>query len=310
MSCYHPMKALRSADGGVRFLSEDAKVFNLRLPCGRCIGCRLERSRQWAIRCSHEAQLHEHNSFVTLTYNDDNLPVDRSLNYRDFQLFMKRLRKAVAPLQFRFYMCGEYGEECGNCGMNANDCSCGKWELALGRPHFHVCFFGLDFSDKILYKKNLFRSPLLESCWKFGFSTVAKFSFETAAYVARYVMKKITGDVAEVHYEYVVPETGEVVVRVPEFNSMSRRPGIGARWFKKFSTDVFPSDEVVFNGVTGKPPRFYDRSLRHIDPDLYDNVVLSRVEKSKLNLYDSCSDRLSVREQVTSARISRFKRSL
>lgn len=285
MSCFHPMKAERSSDGSVRFLSCDAKVFNLRLPCGRCIGCRLERSRQWAVRCMHEAQLHDQSCFVTLTYDDVHLAGDHSLRYRDFQLFLKRLRRAVSPVRFRFYMCGEYGDD-------------------FSRPHFHACLFGLDFSDKTFFKKDLFRSAFLESVWPFGYSTVGALTFESASYVARYVMKKVTGNPAEAHYEFIVPETGEIVNRVPEFNCMSRKPGIGSGWFDLFSSDVFPSDEVIFNGHESKPPRFYDRCLKRVDRELFDSIKIQRVEKAKLHLYDSCSARLVVREQVVDARLA------
>ena len=125
MPCYHPWLAYQCLDGSVVSVERKGKgavVRTLTLPCGQCVGCRLERSRQWAIRCMHEAQLHERNSFVTLTYKGD-VP-DEGLRYRDFQLFMKRLRKYASGQQIRFYMCGEYGDE-------------------KGRPHFHACLFGV-----------------------------------------------------------------------------------------------------------------------------------------------------------------------
>jgi hypothetical protein len=125
------MPAVRMVDGSVKFVSRNKKGVDgtLELPCGQCIGCRLERSRQWAMRCLHESSLYDRNAFVTLTYDDEHLPPGGSLNYPDFQRFMKRLRKnSKSPI--RFYMGGEYGE-------------------STLRPHFHVCLFGYDFPDKV-----------------------------------------------------------------------------------------------------------------------------------------------------------------
>ena len=195
MPCYKPLDAWRPDDstGSKKLIfSYNAKhcksvIPDLQVPCGRCVGCRLERSRQWAIRCVHEASLHKRNCFVTLTYNDVNLPEDRGLHYKHFQDFMKRLRKKYGE-GIRFYMCGEYGEQ-------------------LGRPHFHACLFNHDFDDKKLWKttdsnSKLYRSKELEELWPFGYSSVGDVNFESAAYVARYIMKKVNGEAAELHYSF------------------------------------------------------------------------------------------------------------
>lgn len=295
MPCYHPLKAIRDSDG-VRILPSDARLYTMLLPCGQCIGCRLERSRQWAVRCMHEVSLHEHNCFITLTYNDANLPRDLSLDYGHFQLFMKRLRKHVAPKRVRFYMCGEYGGD-------------------FGRPHFHAMLFGTDFDDKVLHAKTgsgsyIYRSKTLESLWTFGFSSIGDATFETAAYVARYVMKKVTGKAAKGHYEIVDCESGEISDRTPEFNRMSLKPGIGGAWFDKFSADVYPHDFVVVNGVTAKPPRYYDRLLKRIDADVYDEIVEQRMLDMGEKWRDNTRARLAVKETVTKARLAKFRRDL
>jgi hypothetical protein len=197
------------------------------------MGCRLSRSRQWAIRCVHEAQAHAENCFITLTYSDDNIPDDRSLRVRDFQLFLKRLRRNTAN-RIRFYHCGEYGE-------------------LYGRPHYHALIFGHDFPDKLLWNTSnnlpLYRSATLEQLWTMGYSSIGEVTFQSAAYVARYLLKKITGDPAQEHYEYVNPETGEVTQRKPEYTTMSRRPGIGRAWLDKYLSDVYPDDFIVIKGV-------------------------------------------------------------
>lgn len=299
MPCYHPLAAVRSG-GQVKILSSVANLrsgefSNLTLPCGQCIGCRLERSRQWAIRCMHEASLHENNDYVTLTYSDDHVPHDGGLNHRHFQLFMKRLRKYFnRPV--RYYMCGEYG---GN----------------FGRPHFHALLFGISFLDRTPWQKSpsgfmLYRSETLERLWPFGFSSIGDVTFDSAAYVARYIMKKHTGADAYRTYQTVSTVTGEIYDRVPEYNRMSLKPGIGADWFVKYSSDVYPHDHVVIDGSPSKPPRFYDKLLSRVDPDTF----LAIKDKRMLDIADSLSDntpaRLVTKEIVTKAAISQLKRSL
>lgn len=305
MPCFRPLKGFRS-----RTLTANGKrgiVFNRSLgfvdlpvtvPCGQCSACRLEHSRQWAIRCVHEAQLHPENSFITLTYNDDYLPEDRSLDYRHFQLFMKRFTKMVRKTtghSARFYMCGEYGDQ-------------------LGRPHYHACIFGYDFPDKKLWKHErdvkLYRSEALEELWPYGYSTVGDVTFQSAAYVARYIMKKITGDPARAHYEYINPDTGEITQREPEFTRMSLKPGIAAGWLEKFKTDVYPSDFVVLNGRKMRPPKFYDRSLEVVDPNAFSKIKKTRREAGKKVEMDNTPERLKTKERVLLSRISQLKRTL
>lgn len=211
MACYKPVRAFQDETGAISFSEvRFASVRSLELPCGWCIGCRLERRRQWAVRCMHEARLHEENAFVTLTYNDENVPQE-GLRYMDFQLFMKRLRHHAGPL--RFYMCGEYGEQ-------------------FSRPHYHACLFGYGFPDKRYLctrdGNKVYRSPLLESLWSFGFSSIGEVNYTTASYVAGYIVDKVVGDKAEEHY----------AGRVPEFNRMSLKPGIGAGWFERYSMGI------------------------------------------------------------------------
>ena len=291
MPCYHPQLVYRSKDGPNPETGKWPIVFNprdgfndltLQVPCGQCIGCRLERSRQWAIRCIHEASLHEHNSFITLTYDQANLPKDGSLVKGHFQKFMKRLRRRYADRTVRYYMCGEYGEE-------------------LGRPHYHACLFGLDWPDQVLLSaKNeckLYTSNELSTLWPFGYAVIGEVTFESAAYVARYILKKVTGDPAADHYRH----------RVPEYTTMSRRPGIGSDWFDRFQGDVYPWDEVVIrDGVRCRPPRFYDKQLETTDPKAY-KAIKARRAKAADNP-DNSLRRLIVREQVKLAKMQQLKR--
>lgn len=301
MPCYHPMPAVRMSDGSVKFVSRNKKGVDgcLELPCGQCIGCRLERSRQWAMRCLHEASLYDRNAFVTLTYEDSHVPPGGSLHYPDFQKFMKRLRKHIKT-PVRFYMGGEYGEN------------------GTIRPHYHVCLFGYDFPDKVYFRKSssgekLYTSKFLESIWPLGLSSIGDVTFQSAAYIARYCVQKVTGDLAESHYR-VITDDGEIIDRTPEFNHMSLKPGIGSRWLEKFQTDVFPRDYVVINGVKVKPPKYYDTLFERENPGEFSEIVAKReldIDVLKKRDYlEFWPSRMSVKEQVQLAQVSQLKRNL
>lgn len=300
MTCYHPLHAFkgRSKDAdkiSIVFKRSDSfRGERLELPCGQCVGCRLERARQWAVRCVHEAQMHEENSFVTLTYDDDHLPLDRSLHLSDFQNFMKRLRKSIAPKRVRFYHCGEYGEE-------------------FGRPHYHALLFGYASPDRKFFSERgghrVFTSDSLSKLWPFGFSVEGDVSFESANYVARYVLKKVTGEKAADHYGSLRPE----------YTTMSRRPGIGATWFQKYKNDVYPRDRVVVRGVLSRPPRFYDSLLARVDRSTLELMKIKREDDAMENRFweqdgviidEQDSFRLPVKEEVKKAEITSLKRPL
>lgn len=293
MPCFHPLKAIRSANG-VQVLNNDATLFNLRLPCGRCIGCRLERSRQWAIRCIHEASLHDHNCFITLTYDANNQPHDGGLHFRDVQLFLKRLRKQFPGL--RYYGCGEYGGQ-------------------FGRPHWHLILFNHTFTDLTLWRKSnagnsLFRSATLERLWPYGYSSIGNVTFESAAYVARYIMKKVTGDPANKAYQSVSTVTGEIFDRRPEFNFMSLKPGIAADWWAKHKNDVTVRDAVIHDGTPSKPPRYYDKLLKRTDPTKFAAIHDKRMLDMEAKRADNTPQRLRQKEIVTNAKLSQLKRGL
>lgn len=288
MACYHPIHGYRQPSGKIRFPS--AGTFTqvegeISVPCGRCWGCRLDRSRQWAVRIMHETQMHENSCFITLTYNDRHLPPGHTLQKKDWTLFAKKLRNRAG--QFRFYMAGEYGED-------------------HGRPHLHAILWGLDFKHDRYYwrtsKKGfqLDRSPQLEKIWGKGFCEIGEVTFASAAYVARYIMKKVNGAPAEKHYEG----------RLPEFTNMSRDKGIGNSWFKKFGSDVFPRDEVIVNGARCSPPKYYDRLLEAVDPELLVNLKESREIYGKSRAFDNTPARLAKKEGVALFKGKQLKRGL
>lgn len=252
------------------------------------------------MRCVHEAKLYPHNCFITLTYNNENLPEDNSLDKSHFQLFMKRLRDHISyhynDRKIRYFHCGEYGEQ-------------------LGRPHYHALLFNYDFNDKILHRvtprgDKLYTSPTLEKLWGKGFATIGDANFETAAYVARYVTKKITGPNSFEHYTKYDRDSGEIITDLlPEYTTMSRRPGIGRAWLEKYLSDVYPDDFVLLRGKKLKPPKAYDNFHKIIDPFTHDEIKERRELAGKLHTQDSTPSRLATREIIQQEKIKILKRN-
>lgn len=290
MPCFHPIRAFRTVDGEVVFsdFGRDT-VSQLDLPCGRCTGCRLELRRQKAMRMMHEAKCHAESSFITLTYDDEHLPPSGSLVPKDMQDFLKRLRRAVEPVRIRFAGCGEYGE-------------------ALRRPHYHLAIFGFAFlKDRYLFaeatgrgKHEVFRSPLLESVWPLGHSSVSDLTPASASYIAGYVHKKMVGELAAAHYGGLHPE----------FWRASNRPGLGAEWVRKYGkTDVWPHDRVIYKGRPVRPPRYYDQLLERHDPDRFEEVQQARSLDALRRAHDNTPERLTAKEAVAKAGLDLLKRN-
>ncbi|WNK14581.1 MAG: replication initiator protein [Microvirus sp.] len=297
MPCFSPITAYRGREIGKT--GKRAITFSrngsfsgepIKLPCGQCVGCRLERSRQWALRCVKEAKMHERNCVLTLTYNKENLPSSGSLVKRDLQLFMKRLRKEFGN-GIRFYACGEYGED-------------------NKRPHYHCILFNFDFGDKRFYKKSatgtdLSTSDIAERIWGKGFAVVGEVTFESCAYIARYIVDKITGPAAD---DYYVNEHGEVMQ--PEFTNMSRRPGIGTSYFMKYGAEVYIHDSVIDRGREVRPPRFFDVLMDAIDPKRM--VVLKRKRRREAMKHqeDNSPERRRVKEKHQLLLLNMWKRNV
>lgn len=318
MPCYSPIAARRLAGGGVEMLGSVhdpavGRLSTMRLPCGRCIGCRLKYAQMWAIRCVHEASLYDRNCVVTLTYDEKHVPKDGSLRYLDFQLFMKRLRqyrrrfflrehfklkrftdlsrsqakRLVELSKVRFFCGGEYGE----VGL---------------RPHFHSCIFNFDFPDKVVYGKrdgraNLWLSSLADRLWGKGRVVVGVLDFDSACYVAKYVIPKVYGDLAHDHYRVGEPEE-----LVPEFANMSRRPGIGMPWLYKFWKETRRDLSVWSRGHRVHMPRVYSRYVESL-ADCSD----ARAELAeRMKVLDARPARLLDGMRIASARLGLSRRKL
>lgn len=232
--------------------------------------------------------MHDENCFITLTYSDDKLPELGSLHLPDWQTFAKKFRKKLGP--FRFYHCGEYGE-------------------ATRRPHYHALIFGLNFPDMKFYQTTqngdrLYTSELLESVWGKGHCPIGQLTYESAAYVARYCM---TTSKPEAHTR-VNTSTGELVNVKPPYTTMSRRPGIGKTWLEKYKSDVYPSDEVIVNSKSTRPPRFYDYVLEATDPAALAKIKKQRVKKGRRHKKNNTPERLAIREHIQELKLKQLPR--
>jgi hypothetical protein len=347
MPCYHPVEywvhQSKKTDNGKNLLlfSYNPKFCAGPTPdghvaCGRCIGCRLAKSREWAVRCMHEAASHEDNCWLTLTMSDEYLWSNaRAGNPYSLQRgkssemtrFIMRLRKKFGE-GIRYLYCGEYGETCFYCNKSEKACyqhGCGEFLPWRGRPHYHMCLFGLDFFDK-RYLKSIngckhYNSETLNKLWTdprsdifMGHVTISDLTVDSAAYTARYSLKKVTGDLADEingetglkHYQRVSPD-GEVFDLVPEFVSMSNRSGIGADWFDKWYKEVMDNDSVLFKECRIKPPRYYDKKLENINAQRLEENKIERVDKA-IDNPDNTPERLEVREYIAQQAIKKLHR--
>lgn len=315
MACTRPIRGVRGSDGVVRLKKgiPDARLFGtgekpeLELPCGRCIDCKIRRTTDWTTRATHEASLHEDNSFLTLTFSEEGLALRElqrgthpyDLDVRDWQLFAKRLRKQ--GLKFRYFQVGEYGDE------------------SL-RPHYHAVIFGEAFrgdGEKWIDEKGhpIWTSKRIEKAWPYGIHTIGEATPETIQYVCRYVQKKLYGKAKEALTERIDSETGECVTVRPELASMSRGgktgKGLGWEWWNKYRSDVFPDDFIILNGEKKPTPRYYSQKLKEEDPAEYERLQAERKTKADRRKSDNTPERREVKEQVTKGKLRlRAPRSL
>lgn len=286
MACFHPITAWQPAEGGVLVFYERNNHRELTIPCGRCKGCRLAKARSWAIRCVHESKMHAENHFSTVTYDDEHHT--RSLHYRDVQLWLKRLRKARGP--FRYFICGEYGTR-------------------TQRPHYHALLFGLHLHDRKQYSETLWTSEQLNRTWGKGNILSGQLTYQSAAYCAKYILKKQNGEHAKTHYTKIDVNTGEIYTIEPEMAHMSLNPGIGRTWFDKYWKQVYRGrDAVIIGGKTLPPPTFYNKLLSEHQPDIWDEIQYDRYTKSEEFMKDCTPERLLAREAVATARENLNKR--
>lgn len=309
MTCFKPLTAYKSQERNpgtgkhlITFNPMKALIeaSSFKLPCNQCRGCRSDKARDLSVRAMHEAQMHKSSCFLTLTYSDEAVPPSYSVSKRDFQLVMKRIRQERGA-GIKYLAVGEYSD------------------APKLRPHYHAICAGLDFPDKTFWRKSadgerVYRSATLERLWPHGLSEIGSVTLASAGYVARYCMKKMTGDLALPHYWRRSPIDGEMYQVEPEFSLLSRRPALGLSWLNRFKSDVFPSDFVVVDGRKWPVPRYYLAKLAEDEAKL---VKRDRLRKSFRDLEarrrrreDATPARLAVREEVQALREARLIRSL
>lgn len=285
MTCFHPVEI---TPPGQR---------TQKVACGRCVGCRHNYAKGWAARAMHESSFFLDNCFVTLTYSEEHLPKDGGLRKDDLQKFIKELRRYIYPQRVSYLACGEYGED-------------------FGRPHYHLCLFGYDFSDKKFHTRRrgntTYTSEICGNIWTKGFHEIGSLTYQSANYVARYVTKKITGDQAAGWYQKIDPCTGEIHDVSPEFLLVSTRPALGKRWFEKFHPDIYPCGYVLVDGKKVLIPRYYKKLNQRRDAAQMLEIKKENFKQavSPKNMWNSTPSRLAVRETVKKAALSQLKREI
>lgn len=367
MPCFFPnrgwLSRSKNASGKRSVVFSPAKALldkPMLVDCGQCTGCRMKMSQEWALRSMHEAHYYDYNLFVTLTFSESKLhkrgrfredkarnvfydrtiwhmgdytPIEwlskYSVDVRDIQLFMKKLRQhfkykgadGINPI--RFFHCGEYGECCRVCGKSKsglNKCQCRVFYPSVGRPHYHMCLFNCAFDDMQFYKTNkqgnpLYTSPTLEKLWGNGFAPFGHLTYKSAAYTARYVLKKLNGKLVDepdrfglLPYQRLDVNTGIIHNVDKEYTTMSRRDGVGARWLKEYWREVYPHDYIVFNGQKHSVPRYYDKLMEDIDPHMLQRVKNKRLQKARELAIENTPERLAVRKAISDAQLNMLTR--
>lgn len=304
------------------------------LRCSQCASCRLARSFDWAVRCTLEASLHEHNYFITLTYDDFNLPKGEFIDYsyevynsnlvrRDIQLFIKNLReweRKRGNEHIKVFYCGEYGN-------------------LTSRPHFHLVVFGASEIPDLTFgfKKGsytFYKSKIYEGFWSVkvpgvktkclrGFVDISEASFDTMAYTARYIFKKQGGVMKKDFFEYYEGLDPEIrpAIRLQPFIGMSLKPGIASEYYEQHKYEIYSEDLVKiqhkFKVFRKRPPRYYDKLFDREEPKLSATVRRKRKEAglryrlAKSSLYNESEyDRLSREADLIESKVKKYVRGL
>lgn len=256
--CTSPREAGYNASGQITFSKKqyNKELAGFQIPCGQCVECKLERARDWAVRCVHEADSHKENSFITLTYSPENLPSDGKVSKKHFQDFMKRLREAFPNNEIGYLACGEYGSK-------------------TKRPHYHACLFGIDFPDKKFVRTSdrgdkVYNSEELTKIWKHGHTEIGQVTFQSAGYVARYVLKKQKDEP-----EYI------------PFQLSSKKRAIGKKWLQENWRDVFTHGELILkDGTRTKIPRYYEKWFKAQMPNHWSRYVTETKPKNTQRLQE------------------------
>lgn len=314
MACYHPMLAVPSG-----FSAEGKQLYKISgeylgikdykdiiVPCGRCIGCRLDYSREWADRMILELDYSKTALFLTLTYDEESVPRSdlgyMTLCTKHMDNFVRRLRRRFSEKEIRYFYSGEYGD-------------------STFRPHYHGIFFGLeldDIEDLVFYKHNrdgdsLYTSVSLSELWSFGYVVVGRVTWHSCAYTARYVLKKLTGDWSKLYEDKGI---------IPPYSRSSRRPGIGGHFIEDhpelIGKSISVSDPDIRRKIMRvKTPSYLMKKLDKVNPDLYTSIQRERLRLARdselLELQQTdhmYGDYLGVKEASAKSKTKSFRKSL
>lgn len=288
MSCFNPIDAWRIEDqtklSFAKPKNEKHVIEKLQVPCGKCIGCLLDKSNEWATRCYLESKNWKNNCFITLTYDEKNIPEDRQLHKEDLQKFWKRLR---------YYEKGKEYWENPKTGKHENPIryySCGEYGPSKGRPHFHACVFNWKPDDLKFYKFNhegdpLYTSKKLNKIWGKGFVIIGNLNYRSACYVARYVTKKLYGRIGKIVYNQ----------RKPEFTESSRNGGIGILEWTKNKLKIVENKGIYVKTKDTvklkKIPKFFLKKWKESEEEIgeydYDMYIFEQTNIAKLKMTES-----------------------
>lgn len=280
MPCYAPIPSYQGGPGEKVRLWAPLGSENLQLPCGKCLGCRSARALQWAHRCGHEAAQWPHNTFLTLTYADENLPENGWLRPRDLQLFIKRLRKRADGDRRAIHRDGRSG---------VRYLACGEYGDTNGRPHYHLQLFNCGFDGQQKVGPDLYECDTLRELWPDGLARFGPATAASANYIAQYTLKKQgAGDFDK-----------DGVWRPAPFLRMSLKPAIGTEWLKKHHKDLQNGFLVTREGARAAIPRTYLEKLKTLQPE-YREEILARKEQHRMNTPTdrNSPDRLRDAEQI------------
>lgn len=292
-------------------LSPVPKYVDLRLPCGKCIGCHADKARNYATRAIHEyySDRDREGCFVTLTFNEEMLRKRDVSNYKSISRselsgFIKRLRERVYAKYgktIRIFASGEYGE-------------------IKNRPHYHLLIYGFDFPDKYEFsfryhngeRISYFRSPFLESIWKpagdspsYGFSVIGAMTQSSCQYVASYVSDKLD--------EFGDKDYKQLGIDKPFFYTPSKE-GLGFQYFQKYYKSIYSIGYCHWhNGVKAPIPGYYTSLLKRYDPELYSSYKLDKLKLMIDNLFienlNLTEQRLLVRKEALKMKYDKSIRS-
>ena len=301
---YHPAKIVGCSDDVISnelFITQDGTGINKKyqlIQCGKCIGCRLDYSRDWATRGYLEMMNSKNNYFVTLTYDNEHLPVPKQMTIektgeiitewdmkrfgidwngtlvkKDIEQFMDTLRHKMARDPYnhrgiRYCLCGEYGE------LNR-------------RPHYHIILFNCPLPIESFYCPRLkweeaiyYQNTIIEECWTKGISNITQCSWNTIAYVARYITKKQYGEHSQEHYARLG--------QIPEFMQMSLKPAIGWYYYEQHKDKIYEQDSIIIKNRTGiqavKPPKYFDKLYEKENPKHMEEIKAKRRVETIRNL--------------------------